>query len=72
MIGGGFTSRTIFVYAEEKRHLSAYPSEELPPDVLLRRQVLIRDLEYIATSLIGEFKLSDSAIKWGTDWYEKL
>jgi len=72
MIGGGFTSRTIFVYAEEKRRLEAYPKDKLPKDHLLKRAGLIHDLEHIATTLIGEYKLSKAATAWGVDWYEKL
>jgi hypothetical protein len=32
MIGGGFTSRCIFVYAEKKAQLVAYPSGNRPPE----------------------------------------
>jgi hypothetical protein len=72
MIGGGFTSRTIFVYGEEKRKLVAYPAKELPKDFEAQRLRLIHDLEHIALELIGPYSLSDSATKWGTEWYERL
>lgn len=68
--GGGFMSRSIFVYAEKKRKLVAYPSTHLPEDFLQRRQNLIHDLDDIA-SLCGEFKMTPTAYDWGEDWYER-
>ena len=70
MIGGGFTSRTIFVYAEEKRRLVAYPFEEMAPEDLKRK--LIRDLEHISVELVGPYKVTPEAIRWGQRWYERL
>lgn len=69
MIGGGFTSRCIFVYAEEKRQYVAYPSEHLPPEFQAMRTSLIRDLEAIS-GLAGQYQLDKEAIKWGEQWYE--
>ncbi len=70
-IGGGFTSRTVFVYGEEKRSLIAYPKLEMdalgnqyPTD----RLKLINDLRKIST-LAGEFILTNEAIEWGKVWY---
>ncbi len=71
MIGGGFTSRCIFVYAEQKRKYVAYPSEHLPPEFQQMRKELIHDLEIIAT-LGGAYELEPAAIKWGEQWYENL
>lgn len=71
MIGGGFTSRCIFVYAEEKRKYVAYPSEHLPPEFLAMRLKLIQDLERIS-NLAGPYEIDPQAIKWGEEWYEKL
>lgn len=70
MIGGGFTSRSIFVYGEEKRKLVAYPSKHLPKDFYELRNTLIHDLELISTELIGEVTLSKEAMEWGERWYE--
>jgi hypothetical protein len=70
MIGGGFTSRCVFVFAETKRQLVAYPkrlmdqhggNEALKDD-------LIHDLEAISL-LAGEMKLTEEAFKWGEQWY---
>lgn len=69
LIGGGFTSRCVFVYGREKRRLVAYPSAVLPPEFEELKRKLIHDLEAISL-LRGPFVLSEPAIKWGTEWYE--
>lgn len=68
LIGGGFTSRCVFVYARDKRKLVAYPSRDLPPEFLDLQRKLVHDLEAISL-LRGPFVLSPQAIEWGTDWY---
>ena len=70
MVGGGFTSRCIFVYAETKRQLVAYPGLQIPTDFHDKRASLIHDLEIIST-MVGEYKLSADAVAWGTDWYSR-
>ena len=69
MVGGGFTSRCILVYAERKRQLVAYPGLVAPADFHEQRASLIHDLEVIS-QMIGEYKLSPSAVEWGVNWYE--
>lgn len=71
MIGGGFTSRCIFVFAEKKRQLIAYPSLVVPEDFEAIRNGLISDLEQIST-MAGEYRLTPEAFQWGTAWYEDL
>ena len=71
MIGGGLTSRMLFVYAETKEKYVAYPFRHVPPDFLARREALIRDLERIS-QLVGPFHLTDEAIAWGEAWYERF
>lgn len=71
MIGGGFTSRCIFVYAEEKRRYVAYPSQHLPPEFQEMRLKLIQDLERIS-NLCGPYEIDPQAISWGEQWYENL
>lgn len=68
MIGGGFTSRCIFIYADKKRQLVAYPDESAPPNYREIQAKLIHDLEIIST-LTGEFKLTPAAREWGRHWY---
>lgn len=69
MIGGGFTSRCVFVYAERKERFVPYPMLEMNGKEELLRLDLIEDLNYIATHLCGEFSLTAEAAKWGYDWY---
>jgi hypothetical protein len=69
MIGGGFTSRCIFVYADAKRQFVAYPDEQASKDFLQQQQDLVHDLEIIS-QLVGEFTLSPDARTWGRRWYE--
>jgi hypothetical protein len=69
LIGGGLTSRMLFVYAEEKARFIAYPKAHMPPDWKMRRASLVRDLERIS-NLTGEFTLTPEALAWGTEWYE--
>lgn len=68
LIGGGFTSRCIFVYADKKRRLVAYPSASIPPEFLSLQQDLVHDLEAISL-LKGGFILSPEAVAWGEAWY---
>lgn len=71
IVGGGFTSRCIFVYAEDKRNLIAYPRYQLDVDSTRKlREDLVHDLEQISL-MIGEFLMEPEAIEWGTDWYER-
>lgn len=70
MIGGGFTSRCVFVYAEEKRQLIAYPGLALPPEFMVMQERLINDLQHIA-GLKGMYVLDGPAVEWGIEWYEQ-
>lgn len=68
MIGGGFTSRCIFVYAEKKARLVAYPGQIVPSDLRQTAQKLVEDLAQISL-MAGEYKLDEDALKWGQAWY---
>jgi hypothetical protein len=69
MIGGGFTSRTIFVYAEEKAKMVAYPSRVVDREQLDKQAAdLVADLTAIG-ELVGEFTLTEDAYAWGEQWY---
>lgn len=70
-IKGGFTSRTVFVYADSKRELVAYPGlrmDEFKQEFASLRRHLINDLRKIAT-IQGQYFLTPAAFKWGQDWY---
>lgn len=69
MIGGGFTSRCLFVYADAKDKYVAYPAETVPKDHKAKELSLIHDLEWISQKLAGPYKLTPEAIAWGTAWY---
>ncbi|MDE2097532.1 MAG: DUF3987 domain-containing protein [Patescibacteria group bacterium] len=71
-VGGGFTSRCIFVYADKKERYVAYPKFNVPKDAGEVRLRLIQDLEYISINIAGEYELSKEAIKWGENWYQQL
>lgn len=72
-IKGGFTSRTVFVYADAKRDLVAYPGlrmDEFRSEFGTLRRHLVNDLKMIAR-IQGQYFLTPQAFKWGQDWYEK-
>ncbi len=71
MIGGGFTSRTIFVYADTKAKRVAYPRKHVPLDLQQIAESLVSDLTHIATTLCGEYILTAEAESWGEAWYEQ-
>jgi len=70
-VGGGFTSRCVFVYAEKKERYIPYPKLEMNGSEDTLRLDLIDDLNHIALNLAGEFQLTQEAVLWGMDWYEK-
>jgi hypothetical protein len=70
MIGGGFTSRCIFIYVKEKTKYVAYPGLHVPKDLKAIEDRLVQDLEHIAISLTGEYKLTPDAVAWGEAWYK--
>jgi hypothetical protein len=69
LIGGGLTSRMLFVYGDEKARFIAYPQKHIPPDYITRQDKLVRDLERISL-LKGPFTLTEDAMNWGAQWYE--
>lgn len=68
MIGGGFTSRCVFVYADKKARQVAYPKLAVPKDLDRQADSLVRDLAEIAR-ITGEYQLTPEAYEWGTQWY---
>jgi len=68
MIGGGFTSRTVFVYADKKRQFVAYPHLTMKPDQGQLEEDLIHDLCEI-NKMAGEMRLTEDAIALGEAWY---
>lgn len=71
-IGGGLSSRCVFIYADTKERYVAFPDEviEDAADQKLRAN-LISDLTYIST-LRGPFAIEESAREWTREWYVKF
>lgn len=72
LIGGGLTSRIIFVYGDKKRQLIPYPDEVFVTSTYQDTETkLVADLAEIA-KMAGEFTLSPAARNWGHKWYASL
>lgn len=71
-VGGGFTSRCVFVYADRKQNFVAYPDEHVSADFEARAQALRSDLEHISVNLVGPATLTEGARAWGRAWYERM
>lgn len=65
-IGGGFTSRIIFVVEEDKKQTVALPT--LTEEEIKMRGALTRDLEKIST-LVGQVKFNKDAFAAYDRWY---
>ena len=71
-IGGGLTSRIVFVYGDKPRRFIPYPSQEPEAENYKAEQkALIYDLKHIAT-LQGQYRLTPEAIEYGSRWYVEL
>ena len=70
MIGGGFTSRCVFVYADQKARFVAYPGQRVPRDLKQLETRLVEDLTHISM-LAGEMRLTPGALEWGEAWYHR-
>ena len=69
-IGGGLTSRILFVYADRKRQFVAYPGDLIPAkEYQLEADNLLHDLRKIS-EIRGEYQLHPLAKRWGVQWYE--
>jgi hypothetical protein len=71
LIGGGLTSRMVFVYADKKDKYVAYPHKMAATTYDQTRADLIADLEQIAINCVGEYRLTAEAEAWGETWYRK-
>lgn len=71
LIGGGLTSRMVFVYAEQKAKYVPYLHKVTPEDYAETKANLVADLEAIAIDCIGEYRLTADAEAWGESWYER-
>lgn len=71
LIGGGLTSRMVFVYADAKKQYVAYPGMHVPKDQIEFGNRLVQDLEHISMKIVGEYKLTPDAIAYGEKWYQE-
>ena len=72
LVGGGLTSRIVFVYGARKEQIISYPSEQITEeDYETERKYLLHDLKQIA-EIAGEYKLTKEAITWGDAWNRKF
>lgn len=71
MIGGGFTSRCLFVYADKKEKHVAYPGLSVPKNLREIEDKLVEDLVTISKAMVGEYTLTPEAIAWGEAWYDQ-
>lgn len=71
MIGGGLSSRCIFVYADKKEKYVAYVDEQVNSGDDELRAKLIHDLEQISM-MTGPFSMTANARAWGASWYENF
>lgn len=71
-IGGGFTSRCIFVYADTKERYIPFVDEMVDGNDPETRRKLIQDLEHISLNLAGPYKISQAARDWYRPVYEEF
>lgn len=69
LVGGGFTSRCVFVFADKKEKLIAHPELHIPPNIGEMEKRLVEDLTQIA-KLAGEYRMTPEAYEWGEEWYK--
>jgi Protein of unknown function (DUF3987) len=70
MIGGGLSSRIVYVYAEKKEKFVPWPADVVPKDAAKTATDLISDLEHISL-LAGPFRATPEAKEWNDAWYRK-
>jgi len=71
-VSGGFASLCVFLYGDEKERFVPYPKLNIQAGHGAQRQMLLHDLEHIATNLVGEYILTSEAYEWGSKWYVNL
>lgn len=69
-IGGGLTSRIIFVYGDRKERFVAFVDEFVEDTDLETEAALLQDLIHISTELVGPFTINEEARAWERRRYE--
>lgn len=70
VVGGGFTSRCVFVFQNTKERYIPFVDEVVSTQDFALRTALIQDLEHIATALAGPFTITPAARNWYRPIYE--
>lgn len=68
-IGGGLTSRILFIWAERKRKKKAMPV--LTPYEIEVKKKLLHDL-FIIARMAGEYKMDPECLKFYEEWYNEF
>lgn len=68
-VGGGFTSRIIFVYQDKPEKLVAFP--EMTDEMATLKGKLMHDLKVIG-KMSGQYTLTGKAREWFEDWYTQV
>ena len=72
LIGGGLTSRIVFVFGANKDKIIPYPSQILSSSEFEEgRAHLLRDLIQIS-EMAGEYVMDPDALEWGEAWYRRF
>lgn len=71
-IGGGFTSRCIFLYSDAKERYIPFVDEMVDDNDEDTRLKLIQDLEHISVNLIGPYNITKEARDWYRPVYEEF
>ena len=71
-IGGGLTSRMIFIYGDRKEKYIAFVDEYVDPTDANTADALAQDLEHIATTLCGPITITEEARAWERARYENF
>lgn len=69
MVGGGLSSRCIFIYADQKFKYVPLVDEAIKEGDRELRLQLIHDLEYISLNLVGPFQITEEARAWERERY---
>lgn len=70
-VGGGFTSRCVFVYGSEKEQYVPWVDEKIDSNDDEIRLKLIQDLEHISTQIVGPMTITKEAREWYRPIYQK-
>lgn len=72
MVGGGFTSRTIFIYEERVRRYQFFYANIDYAKLDAIRDNLVEDLIHIHENIKGDFYIDEDDRMWFEEWYQKL